>query len=241
MDGRGEGKSKHVVGGFDALKALRDRELDSQPQGASASPSASVNPVASGSPRIRAAAQPHRTKILCYECAYEFVHTGILERVLCAKCRTTLDTGDHEIATEWNDELRTIGSVTLAEGASVTGGLIRANVIVLAGGVVSAGDLTALVELRIAVSGDLDAGEIQADRLKIMPEADVVFPDGVCYTGVCVAGKARGTLKTSGCLTIQAGGCVEGYIETERLVIEDGGGLIGDVKTGPGTFRGAGD
>ena len=237
---QGGRKPKHVVDGFDALKALREREGADAAEPTEPVP-ATARPATPGELRVRAAAQPKKSDIVCYQCGYKFVHTGVLERILCAKCRTWLDSGDHDVHGEWNDDLRTIGCIRICEDAVIKGGLIRANVIALAGGEVKGGELTAVTSLRVEADGPLETYGIETDIITIGAEADVVFSDDVWYTDVCVAGKARGSLRISGQLTVQKGASICGDVQTPSLVVEDGAGLTGEMNVNPALAGEAGD
>ena len=66
---------------------------------------------------------------------------------------------------------------------------------------------------------------IHAPDLVIATDATIAFIEPVEYRDVEIFGALRANLNATGIVTIHAGGVMEGQLHSDRLIVEEGGGL----------------
>jgi len=182
--------------------------------------------------RVSRTTVPVKHQIDCYECGYKFQVHGRATTTHCPKCRALLDLSDHVIDTEWVDTIKTAGTIRLTPtGVLKNGDLIGADVILE--GIIEGGRARALRTLELGAGAIFSEKAVSGPDLRIAPGADFKFKHDAKYRNVDVLGTFRGRLVATGLITVKPGGLLEGEIQTEHLVVEDGGGLNADLHIGP--------
>jgi hypothetical protein len=181
--------------------------------------------------RIGHTAVPTRAEIVCYQCGYAFVIQGRIAKPLCPKCHEFLNTDDLVIASDWAEDVRTIGRITVKPEAVVHGARLSARDIVLAGNARECA-LLAFRRLELRPGAQLDW-----DRTEML---DLVVAGGMAVTPgralncrqLDLAGKLDAVVAAGEAVTIRAGGLLVGEVRSPRLIVEDGGGLRAQVHAG---------
>jgi cytoskeletal protein CcmA (bactofilin family) len=182
--------------------------------------------------RVASTAVPVKHLIECYECSYKFQMHGRATSTHCPKCRALLDLTDHEIDTEWEETIKTAGTIRLAPtGVLKSGDLIGADVIIE--GIIEGGRVRALRMLELGAGAIFSEKAVSAPNLRIGPGAEFKFKQGTKYHSVEVRGTLHAKLEVSGLVTVKAGGLLEGEVHAAHLVVEDGGGLQADLRIAP--------
>lgn len=175
---------------------------------------------------------PVKHLIDCYECGYKFQVHGRATTTHCPKCRALLDLSDHVIDTEWADTVKTAGTIRLTStGVLKNGDLIGADVILE--GIIEGGRARALRTLELGAGAIFSEKAVSGADLRVGPGADFKFKQDAKYRNVEVLGTFRARLEATGMITVRSGGLLEGEVQTEHLVVEDGGGLKAQLHIGP--------
>lgn len=182
--------------------------------------------------RVARTTLPVKHQIDCYECGYKFQVHGRATTTHCPKCRVLLDFADHVIDTEWVDTIKTAGTIRLTStGVLKNGDLIGADVILE--GIIEGGRARALRTLELGAGAIFSEKAVSASDLRIASGADFKFKQDAKYRNVEVLGTFHARLEATGVITVKPGGLLEGEIQTEHLVVEDGGGLKAQLHIGP--------
>lgn len=182
--------------------------------------------------RVARTTLPVKHQIDCYECGYKFQVHGRVTTTHCPKCRALLNLGDHVIDTEWVDTIKTAGTIRLTStGILKNGDLIGADVIVE--GIIEGGRARALRTLELGAGAIFSEKAVSGPDLRIASGADFKFKQDARYRNVEVSGTLHARLEATGLITVKPGGLLEGDIQTEHLVVEDGGGLKAQLHIGP--------
>lgn len=182
--------------------------------------------------RVARTTLPVKHQIDCYECGYKFQVHGRVTTTHCPKCRALLNLGDHVIDTEWVDTIKTAGTIRLTPtGVLKSGDLIGAEVILE--GIIEGGRARALRLLELGAGAIFSEKAVSGPDLRIASGADFKFKQEAKYRNVEVLGTLHARLEATGVITIKPGGLLEGDIQTEHLIVEDGGGLKAQLHIGP--------
>ncbi len=188
--------------------------------------------------RIGHTTMPTKRFVVCYECEFEFQVVGKAGSTLCPKCRTSLEMIDYTIDSEWTDTLKTAGTITLApEGVLKSGELVGQTVILK--GRVEEGTLRALGRLEVHPDAKFPESLVEAVDLTIVEGATVTMRRKGTYRNVEVAGTLKAKIVAEGEVIIRAGGFIQGSVTAQRLTVEEGGGLKGQMKIEPPEREGA--
>jgi cytoskeletal protein CcmA (bactofilin family) len=172
---------------------------------------------------------PTRHEIVCYECGYAFTATGRLDKVFCAKCRTQLVTGSVQIEGNWSEDVKTVGRVEIQPRAVVTKATVTGTDIYIAGDVTDA-ILKPTRRLELADGAKLSINALRGQQLQICEGAELRYDAPLHCADIEIAGTLRADLYPSGTVTIKPGGCLAGSLHTAHLVVEEGGGLLADIR-----------
>ncbi|MGD0059847.1 MAG: polymer-forming cytoskeletal protein [Verrucomicrobiia bacterium] len=182
--------------------------------------------------RVARTTLPVKHQIDCYECGYKFQVHGRVTTSHCPKCRALLDLADHVIDTEWVDTIKTAGTIRLTStGVLKNGDLIGADVVVE--GIIEGGRARALRTLELGAGAIFSEKAVSGPDLRIGPGADFKFKQEAKYRNVEISGTLRARLEATGVITVKPGGLLEGEVQTEHLIVEDGGGLKAQLRIGP--------
>jgi cytoskeletal protein CcmA (bactofilin family) len=143
-----------------------------------------------------------------------------------------LDLSDHIIDTEWVDTIKTAGTIRLTPtGVLKNGDLIGADVILE--GIIEGGRARALRTLELGAGAIFSEKAVSGPDLRIAPGADFKFKQEAKYRNVEVLGTLSARLEATGVIIVKPGGLLEGEVQTEHLIVEDGGGLKATLRIGP--------
>jgi cytoskeletal protein CcmA (bactofilin family) len=182
--------------------------------------------------RVARTTVPVKHQIDCYECGYKFQVHGRATSTHCPKCRALLDLSDHIIDTEWVDTTKTAGTIRLTPtGVLKNGDLIGADVILE--GIIEGGRVRALRTLELGAGAIFSEKAVSGPDLRIATGADFKFKQEAKYRNVEILGTLSARLEATGVVTVKPGGLLEGEIQTEHLIVEDGGGLKAQLRIGP--------
>jgi cytoskeletal protein CcmA (bactofilin family) len=182
--------------------------------------------------RVARTTLPVKHQIDCYECGYKFQIHGRVTTTHCPKCRALLDLSDHVINNEWVETVKTAGTIRLTStGVLKNGDLIGADVILE--GIIEGGRARALRTLELGAGAIFSEKAVSGPDLRIASGADFKFKQEAKYRNVEVSGTLRARLEATGVITVKPGGLLEGDIQTEHLIVEDGGGLKAQLHIGP--------
>lgn len=182
--------------------------------------------------RVARTAIPVKHHIECYECNYKFQMHGRATSSSCPKCRTLLDLADHTIDGEWVDTIKTAGTIRITPTGVLKSGNLIASEIILEG-ILEGGRVRALHVLELGAGAIFSEKNVTAPDLRIAAGAEFKFKQEVKYRNVEIAGMLRAKLTATGVVTVKPGGSLEGEVQTEHLIVEDGGGLKAKVRIGP--------
>jgi len=227
-----------LIDGYTYVQALRQgnapvREFRARPKPAKR-PGADVRPkpVDDKAPQaghIGHTVMPVRFDIICYDCGYAYSMQGRIYKALCPKCRKFLDSTDFRIDSDWQANVRTIGTVTLLGTGVVRNAEIIATDIIIAGDARGA-RLRAMRRLEIQPGAAFDLPDVKMQDLLVHRGAVFAPPGRFACRHVEIAGTLKGRLDAAGTVVIRPGGVLIGELAGAHLIVEDGGGLIAGVS-----------
>lgn len=189
--------------------------------------------MAESAARFAKTAVPTRHEITCYSCGYVFPLAGRTARLICPKCRVTLDQGDYLIESEGPSVIRTTGTIRLGPGGNVKGGTLVAQKVILEGRI-EEGSVRAFGNLDLLGNLSLEQAKLNARDVTIAAGSRVRIGSEIDFRNIDLRGTLHGELEIEGLVTIRPGGHLKGKIRTRHLVVEEGGGLTAQVEIRPG-------
>lgn len=228
------------VDGYDLVRAIqqqREKKGGPPPPGSRERPAAKPVKKATGSggpggPKIGKTALPNLYEYVCYNCGYRFKSAGKTPTLICIKCRTVLNQSDHQVNTRQEGSLLTAGVVKITPEGCWAGGKLMAREVVIEGRH-EGGEINASQKVEFAAGASAKLSGIYSESLIIRAGAEIEGEGAQTYRDVVLEGTLRGTIAVSGVMTIKAGGAFFGKLSTCNLVLEDGGGLTGDIVVNP--------
>lgn len=229
------GKAK-LVDGFTTLRATQRHSLDKKystktPDDEAQEPEKSAASKA-GKPKatmhIGRTVMPTQNEIVCYSCGFGFVMRGKAATTQCPKCGARLGLKDETVTGAFSDELITAGKVRVTKTAILDGGKLVANDILFEG-TMKGGTLRAYKTLELGAGAVIPEELIVAKNLRIGAEASFDFKNEVEFHDVEIFGELKAKLKATGMVTIRAGGHLLGSLQSNHLIVEEGGGLNADL------------
>jgi cytoskeletal protein CcmA (bactofilin family) len=182
--------------------------------------------------RVARTTVPVKHHIECYECGYKFQVHGRATTTHCPKCRVLLDFKDYLIDSEWMETVKTAGTIRLtATGVLKSGDLIGAEVIIE--GIIEGGRARALRIIELGAGAIFSEKAVSAPDLRIAPGAEFKFKQESKYRNVEIFGTLQAKLESTGIIVVKAGGLLEGDVQAQHLVVEEGGGLKATLQIGP--------
>jgi cytoskeletal protein CcmA (bactofilin family) len=182
--------------------------------------------------RVARTTVPVKHHIECYECGYKFQVHGRATTTHCPKCRVLLDFKDYLIDTEWMETVKTAGTIRLtATGVLKSGDLIGAEVIIE--GIIEGGRARALRIVELGAGAIFSEKAVSAPDLRIAPGAEFKFKQDARYRNVEIFGTLHAKLESTGIVIVKPGGLLEGEVQAQHLVVEEGGGLKAMLRIGP--------
>jgi len=184
--------------------------------------------------RVARTTVPVKHAIECYECGYKFQVHGRATTTHCPKCRVLLDFKDYLIDSEWVETIKTAGTIRLTTtGVLKSGDLIGAEVIIE--GIIEGGRVRALRTLELGAGAIFSEKAVSAPDLRIAPGAEFKFKQETRYRNIEIFGALQAKLESTGIIIVKPGGLLEGEIQAQHLVVEDGGGLKALLRIAPKT------
>ncbi len=236
------GKTK-VVDAFTTLRATQRHGLEkkfSAPSNAENAPEPDKKTSAARKTGARPQAasgigrtvMPTQNEIVCYSCGFSFIMRGRAETTQCPKCGARLSLKDQTVTGACSEELITAGIVRLTKSAILDGGKIVANDVIIEG-MIKSGSIQAHKTLELAAGATIPEEFVVARNLRIGAEASFDFLGNMEFHDVEIFGELKANLKVTGVVTIHAGGHLLGSLQTDHLIVEEGGGLTADVRVEP--------
>jgi len=230
------GSDPQVIGGFASVQAVRRAGRNKQdPQfGKSrttlpAARKPTEKPGPSTTARIGHTVIPDSFEIVCYECGYTFTMRGQLRKTYCAKCREILVVDEQIIETAWTGRVKTIGTVQVRNGGSLTGAHMVVGDLILDGRVEDCTiKICRRLELGSHASGDL--ADINTRDILVRAGANVSLRSKLECQNFIVQGSFKGTIDVRGLVTIKPGAFLQGRVTAARLLVEEGGGVKATLK-----------
>ncbi len=179
--------------------------------------------------RIGHTVVPDVFEIVCYECGYTFTLRGHIQKTYCPKCRKTLVADEQIIESDWSGRVKTIGTVQVRNGGSLTGAHVVVGHLVLDGHIEdSTAKICRCLELGSSASGDI--AKIDTRDILIRADATLSHRSKLHCENLIVEGNFRGTVEVSGLVTVLPGAFLQGRVTAARLLVHEGGGLKATVK-----------
>lgn len=183
-------------------------------------------------PRVGHTAVPKRNEITCFECGYEFVLRGRIERTYCPKCRKILKVEDLVIEGECRTPIKTIGTITIKPDAVVHDVGIMAGRIILSGDI-RAADVRLCNRLELCAGARFDVARLNVRDITVRSGARISVRHKVACRNLDVAGELRAHIVAAGKITVKPGGLLRGNINSAHLTVEEGGGLRATLNINP--------
>lgn len=234
-------KEPRLIDGFASVQALRRtgkapearlrHSATSLPGAAEPVTPAGPAPAAGGATRIGHTAIPQKHDMVCYECLYAFTVSGKVHYAFCPKCKRNLDMSDHVVSGEWNEDLRTMGSILVKADAVVRAvHLLGQNIVVE--GDASQARLEATRRLELAPGGRIDWDTCAMKEVRIQPDALLVLRAPLVARVIDIGGTVRGTVRGDDLVVIRASATFTGDLCSPRLQVEDGAFIRADMVLG---------
>lgn len=214
-----------------AVRHVKDTPEATSPPHEAAPPKPKPPPTPGG--RYRQTALPTKTTVLCYECGYKFQSAGKVQQLLCPKCRTELDHGDHAVEGRLAHGLKTVGTVTLLPGSVTHRARITARILRVEGTVEGDARLNGYERLELGPGAEVSPDSLDSPHLVIAEGADLVFEASLDLGELTVQGTLSATVRADS-IRVVPGGHLCGAVSTPHLVVEEGGGLTADCRIDPG-------
>lgn len=173
-------------------------------------------------------ALPTKHETYCYECGRAFVVAGKVRVLVCHHCKSVLTQTDFTMAADFTETVKTTGTVTIAQGAVMKGGLVAARDVVLAGSIAD-GEVRALRCLDVRPGAVFDPARVSSQDLKLAAGVELRLPGHVSYRNMEISGALTGDFQVSGLVHVTAEGCLVGSVRAAHLQVDEGGGLVADV------------
>lgn len=218
-----ESRKAAVVSGFDIVRSIRRPERAGAP--------ADTRPRDPAEKSGGSVALPSRRQIACPTCGWETHVPGRPTFYVCPKCRKRFDLTDYSFDVDFQGSIATGGRVRLSEGATMSGGEIRAADIDVAGRV-EAGQIVAWRRLSLRAGGSCPPGCAQFRDLEVEGGAHWVAPGPVQCRRIDVAGRLDGEFVVADDAVLRASGGFRGRLVCRRLIVEEGALLEADVSAG---------
>ncbi len=229
-------KDPLVIDGFASVQAVRrsgtNKQDPSYGKSKTTLPAArkEASPAAAGvRGRIGHTVMPETFEIVCYECGYTFTLRGQIQKTYCPKCRKTLVADEQIIETNWSGRVKTIGTVQVRNGGSLTDAHVVVGNLVLDGNIENCTvKIGRRLELGSHASGDI--AKIEARDILIPAETKLSYRAKLRCENLIVEGNFRGTIEAGGLVSVKPGAFLQGRVTAPRLRLQEGGGLKATVK-----------
>lgn len=181
-------------------------------------------------------AVPSKRLVICYACGYSHTVSGHMHNSFCPKCRTKLNTEDVTVGGKHAENILTIGNVTIMPDAEFTPGLsITGQNITLDGDITTLASITATESLVIRSNAKFNGETLHniTGKIVISAENEVHMESGLHCSQLEIFGCLKAKVSVTHFAHIRAGGFLEGSFHGPTLLVDEGGGLVGDVDLSP--------
>jgi cytoskeletal protein CcmA (bactofilin family) len=226
-----------MIDGFSSVQALRRLDgkgnprvkppVDSAPEPTPDKPATAGKPASFGH-----TAMPTRHDIICYSCGYVFVVTGRLDKVICPKCKTQLETGDQHIDGNWTGKVKTVGCVYINSGATVSSSHIVATDIRISG-ICRNTRLEPTRHLELDSGAQLDLDKLSDKRVVIIEDATLTFDEPLRCRFLTIHGELQADARPEEGGEIRPTGMFRGTLHAPSLIVHDGAGLKAHLHIAP--------
>lgn len=175
-------------------------------------------------------ALPPKHNPICFECGYTFEISGNVKSIQCPKCKVEISLRNVTVGGEWHEDVKTGGKIHIEKDAVVDGCTLIARNMVLEGRL-KGGTFQAFDSLRLLPTGEFNEDCIEVRNLVVEPNARITLKHTRKLHSIDIRGSITAsdlTVETS--ITIHAGALLKGNANAERLIVEEGGGLKGNVR-----------
>ena len=226
-----------MIDGFSSVQALRRLDGKTSPRekpaAASALEASSAPAPAPAKPvHVGHTALPTRHDLICYACGYTFVVTGRLDKVICPKCKTQLETGDKHIDGTWSGALKTVGRVYINSGATVSSAHLVATDIRVAG-ICRNTRLEPTRHLELDTGAQVELDKLGRQRLVIIADAKLTFDEPLRCRTLEIRGELQADARPAEGSEIHPGGMFRGTLHAPRLIVHEGAGLKAHLHIAP--------
>ena len=230
-------KNPQVIDGFASVQALRrtgknkqdPRYGQSRTSLPAAHKKAGEKKPSGPKARIGHTVIPDTFEIVCYECGYTFTLRGQIQKTYCPKCRKILVAEEQIIESNWSGRVKTIGTVQVRNGGSLSKAHVVVGNLILDGHIEdSTAKICRRLELGSHASGDI--AKIDTRDILIRSDATVSHRSKLRCQNFIVEGNFRGTIEVSGLVTVMPGAFLQGRVKAARLRLHEGGGLKATVE-----------
>ena len=167
--------------------------------------------------------------ICCFSCGHRQQVSSAAQSSICPQCSSYVDLSDFKIAGPFGRSIQTQGEIVITAKGDVTSAKLACGAAVIEGKV--RGQILCTGEARMKLQGKF-LGDLDAQRLVIDKKADVEFARVVKTRGVEVHGKISAHIECDGCVTIAAGGALDGVIRAKSVNFEKGSYFTGELVIG---------
>jgi len=229
-------KKTKVVDGFTAIRAAQEAARHGRGDPVRPEPGAeksAAGPPSKAGSRVGRTVMPTKREIICPECGLPTEITGKVQLFVCNHCRHRMKLQDVEMPEgDWKDDLEVGGTVIVPTNATLAGGKITANDIVLQGKM-NGGEVRAC--RRLTMGADAKPDWVRLKTLDLELGAGVNLTPGKPIEGrhLNLHGKFSGNAILTGTLTVHADGDFSGKLRAAGLQVEEGGGLRAQLDVKP--------
>lgn len=181
-------------------------------------------------------AVPSKRLVICYACGYSHTVSGHMHNSFCPKCKIKLNTEDVTVAGRHVENILTIGNVAIMADAEFAPGLsITGQNITLDGDATTLASITATESLEIRSNAKFNAETLHniTGKIIIAAENEVHMNLPLRCSQLEIFGCLRAQVSVTQSAHIRSGGLLEGAFHGPTLLVDEGGGLMGDVDLSP--------
>ncbi|NLE42481.1 MAG: hypothetical protein GX615_11705 [Lentisphaerae bacterium] len=241
-------RDPNIIDGFNSVQAMKraSSRAPARPRvhdSADKAPPAEAPPPAAAdappAPPTRAGGHvvvPAKRLVICYACGYSHTISGKMHHSYCPKCRTNLNTEDVLVSGPRSEDVLTIGNVTIGPDASFASGVkVTGQNILLDGDATPLASITATEAMEIGTHAKFDAAIVNnvSGVVRIPAGNDIALDSRLSCSELEIFGTLRASVSVMKSARIHPGGALIGAFHGPTLLMEDGGGLVGEVDLSP--------
>jgi cytoskeletal protein CcmA (bactofilin family) len=229
----------NIIDGFASVQALKHATARKKAGTASKKPprkEVALSPApAPQKPAVRTIV-PQKRLVICYSCKYSHTVSGRMHNPFCPKCKTKLNIDNVVVDGKHIEDILTIGNVEIKPDAEFSDGLsITGQRIAIDGDVTNIESITASEALIIRSNAKFKSSSINnVSGLVIIPsECNVKTGSQLCCNIIEISGTIDADIVVEKSATVHKGAMLKGSFSGPSLIVEDGGGLSGNINLKP--------